>query len=57
MNHLTLGIYSNGQYKFNVVRDEDLRMIITFLCRFHQENGYRLVFIQLIMMSERDAAL
>ena len=23
-NHLTLGVYTNGQYKYNVVRDEDL---------------------------------
>ena len=24
MNHLTLGIYGNGDWKYNVVRDEDL---------------------------------
>lgn len=30
MNHLTLGIYSNGQYKFNVVRDEDLESHIEY---------------------------
>lgn len=24
MNHLTLGIYANGSYKFNVVREDDL---------------------------------
>ena len=30
MNHLTLGIYSNGQYKFNVVRDEDLESHIAY---------------------------
>lgn len=30
MNYLTLGIYSNGQYKFNVVRDEDLESHIEY---------------------------
>lgn len=30
MNHLTLGIYSNGQYKFNVVRGEDLESHIEY---------------------------
>lgn len=30
MNHLTLGIYSNGQYTFNVVRDEDLESHIEY---------------------------
>lgn len=24
-NHLTLGIYPNGDYKYNVVRDDDLK--------------------------------
>ena len=30
MNHLTLGIYSNGQWKYNVVRDEDLEHHIEY---------------------------
>ena len=29
-NHLTLGIYANGQYKYNVVRDEDLENHIEY---------------------------
>lgn len=29
-NHLTLGIYGNGQYKYNVVRDEDLEHHIEY---------------------------
>jgi hypothetical protein len=30
MNHLTLGIYANGQYKYNVVRDEDLEAHVEY---------------------------
>ena len=30
MNHLTLGIYTNGEYKYNVVRDEDLETHIEY---------------------------
>lgn len=29
-NHLTLGIYANKSYKYNVVRDEDLENHITY---------------------------
>ena len=29
-NHLTLGIYNNKQYKFNVVSDEDLESHIEY---------------------------
>ena len=29
-NHLTLGVYTNGQYKYNVVRDEDLESHIEY---------------------------
>lgn len=29
-NHLTLGVYANGQYKYNVVRDEDLEHHIEY---------------------------
>lgn len=29
-NHLTLGVYTNGQYKYNVVRDEDLEHHIEY---------------------------
>lgn len=29
-NHLTLGIYANGQYKYNVVREEDLENHIEY---------------------------
>ena len=29
-NHLTLGIYDNGQYKYNVVREEDLEQHIEY---------------------------
>jgi len=29
-NHLTLGIYGNGQYKYNVVREEDLEHHIRY---------------------------
>lgn len=28
--HLTLGVYANGEYKFNVVRDEDLELHIEY---------------------------
>ena len=28
--HLTLGVYANGEYKFNVVRDEDLEHHIEY---------------------------
>lgn len=28
--HLTLGVYANGEYKFNVVRDEDLEYHIEY---------------------------
>jgi hypothetical protein len=30
MNHLTLGIYANKEFKFNVVRDEDLSSHIEY---------------------------
>ena len=29
-NHLTIGVYSNGQWKYNVVRDEDLKSHIEY---------------------------
>lgn len=29
-NHLTLGIYSNKSYKYNVVRDEDLENYMAY---------------------------
>lgn len=29
-NHLTLGIYANGQYEFNVVREKDLESHIRY---------------------------
>ena len=29
-NHLTIGVYSNGQWKYNVVRDEDLQEHIEY---------------------------
>lgn len=30
MNHLTIGIYPNGQWKYNVVREEDLKEHIEY---------------------------
>lgn len=30
MNHVTVGVYSNGYYKVNVVREEDLEEHIEF---------------------------
>lgn len=29
-NHLTIGVYSNGDWKYNVVRDEDLESHIDY---------------------------
>ena len=29
-NHLTIGIYTNGQWKYNVVRDEDIKHHIEY---------------------------
>lgn len=29
-NHLTLGVYTNGQYKYNVVKEEDLESHIEY---------------------------
>lgn len=29
-NHLTIGVYPNGQWKYNVVRDEDLETHIGY---------------------------
>lgn len=28
--HVTIGVYKNGQYKYNIVRDEDLDNHITY---------------------------
>ena len=33
-NHLTLGIYRNGEYKYNVVREEDLQHHIEYNKKF-----------------------
>ena len=29
-NHITIGVYTNGQWKYNVVRDEDLESHIEY---------------------------
>lgn len=33
-NHLTLGVYPNGDYKYNVVREEDLQSHIEYNKKF-----------------------
>lgn len=33
-NHLTLGVYPNGDYKYNVVREEDLQSHIEYNEKF-----------------------
>lgn len=33
-NHLTLGVYTNGEYKYNVVKDEHLKSHIEYNEKF-----------------------
>lgn len=33
-NHITVGVYNNKEYKYNIVRDEDLvEQILPFVCK------------------------
>ena len=38
--HLTVGVYMNGQYKYNVVRDEDLEDHIEYNKTFRWGRGF-----------------
>ena len=34
MNHITVGVYMNGQYKINIVKDKDLKDHIEYNKKF-----------------------
>lgn len=39
MNHITVGVYMNGQYKINIVKDEDLKDHIEYNKKFRFGRG------------------
>lgn len=39
MNHITVGVYMNGQYKINIVKDKDLKNHIEYNKKFRFGRG------------------